>query len=145
MSFLPRSTFGVPHYSQIEFVNETIATYRNLHFVPNVKPESEKWHPRVDQCCIVILAIALIDQRIHASSAIHLTLLLFQAFMLCVQLYCVARSISAYRREFDERKGRGYDLFVGPKYTLTLPPLDHGSDVEGYSTDPERNMLEASN
>jgi hypothetical protein len=39
--------YGVPYYSQVEFINDEFAIYRSIYIRPNTRSDSEKWEPRV--------------------------------------------------------------------------------------------------
>ncbi|KAJ5496326.1 hypothetical protein N7463_008313 [Penicillium fimorum] len=45
--------------------------------------------------------------------------------------------------EFGNRKGRGYNLSVGPAYTVTLLPVDRDLDVHGqFNNSDESHIFE---
>ncbi|OQD90277.1 hypothetical protein PENSOL_c059G01929 [Penicillium solitum] len=141
---VPQYTSGLPYYYKVDSVTDTTITYRMLYLKPNVKPESEKWQPRIERCCIAVLILSLILMAIHieaphASSAFRYAVLILQVFMLCVQFYGVVRHFLALRRAGWEQKGRGYDLSFGPAYTYTLapPPVDSGLGVPLPWKDPD--------
>ncbi|KAJ5213100.1 hypothetical protein N7449_000269 [Penicillium cf. viridicatum] len=155
---VPPYTPGLPYYSKVDSITDTTITYRMLYLEPNVKPESEKWQPRTERCCIAVLALGLINLSVkseapHALDAIGYAVNILQAFILCIQFYGVVRYFLALRREGWEPKGRGYDLSFGPAYTYTfaLPPVDSGlgiplllkdSDDAYVSGDTEKVSLE---
>ncbi|KAJ5706268.1 hypothetical protein N7455_004184 [Penicillium solitum] len=57
---VPQYTSGLPYYYKVDSVTDTTITYRMLYLKPNVKPESEKWQPRIERCCIAVLILSLI-------------------------------------------------------------------------------------
>lgn len=59
---VPPYTPGLPYYSKVDSITDATITYRMLYLEPNVKPESEKWQPRTERCCIAVLALGLISE-----------------------------------------------------------------------------------
>ncbi|KAJ5969880.1 hypothetical protein N7501_006128 [Penicillium viridicatum] len=141
---VPQYTYGFPNYAKVDSITDLTITYRMLYLEPNVKPESEKWQPRIERCCIASLVLSLIHMAVHieaphASGAVGLAVNILQAFILCLQYYSIARYFLALRREVREQKGRGYDLSFGSTYTYTfpLPPVDSGLGVPPPSKDSD--------
>ncbi|CAI7575653.1 unnamed protein product [Penicillium viridicatum] len=141
---VPQYTSGQPYYAKMDSITDTTITYRMLYLEPNLKPESEKWQPRIGRCCIAVLVLSSIHMAVHieaphASGAVGLAVNILQAFILCLQFYSIGRYSLALRREVRKQKGRGYDLSFGSTYTYTfpLPPVDSGLGVPLPSKDSD--------
>ncbi|KAF3027660.1 hypothetical protein E8E15_005120 [Penicillium rubens] len=121
---------GDPSYCQVKAIAGNTVVYHQLSFVEYVEPESRKWHVRADRFAITCLGVSLIDiWNPHFPSALHYTLLVLQFLMLCLQLYCTAKTLLAFGHECRASKGPSYHIFAGPAYTDPLSPnCDLGSD-----------------
>lgn len=59
---VPQYTSGQPYYAKMDSITDTTITYRMLYLEPNVKPESERWQPRIERCCIAVLVLSSIRE-----------------------------------------------------------------------------------
>lgn len=58
--------YGVPYYTQVEYINDESAVYRLIYLRPNTRPDSEIWEPRVDKCCLYVWLLIFISKSYNA-------------------------------------------------------------------------------